>query len=646
MEKRKNHRVHVQRGAALVELLLALALTTVLLPALITGFVSASQGKVQQIERSQATMLVREAREALRIIRERGWEYISANGTYHPVVSGSDWILVPGAETINSQTRSIEIADAYRDESGSLVSQGGTIDPSTKAITITVAWSALFPYSVTSQLYISRFTNQVYTQSSQSDFSSGALVNSTITNTNGGEVTLGAGGGGDWCSPNLSIAAHDLPKSGVANAVTSIEGRVFAGTGDNASGVSFANVMISNDRPPVASIAGEFDGYKTNGVFGESNYAYLATDTNTKEIEIIDLTSYNPSTGKYSESGYFNAPGNGNGNSVYVSGNTGYMTAGNTLYTFDLSSKSGSRNALDADGVTLAGIGNKIMVVGTFAYVAVNSTSTQLQILDVSNTSNLVVVGQAQLTAQEGIDVFVNPTATRAYLATKTSFTQRELFILDISTKSGNHTPIGSYDTSGMNPKGITIVPGNKAIIVGIGGEEYQAINIVNEANPSYCGGLNIDSGVNGVSSILESDGDAYSYIITGDSSSELKIIEGGPGGQYAVSGTFTSSIFDATKSATFNRFDVQSTIPNQTNIRYQFAITDAVSGSCSNAAYTFIGPDKTDTTFFATSSALPLSSSGPYKNPAQCLRYKVYFDTLDRLQSPIFEDIVINYSP
>lgn len=633
-------------GAALVELLVALALTTLLLPALITGFVSARQGRVQQSERSQATMLVREAREAMRVIRERGWEYISVNGTYHPEVSGSSWILVPGSELVDSQTRSITIADTYRDATGAIVSQGGTVDPSIKTITITVSWQSFFPASVTSTLYLSRFTNQAFTQSTQVDFSTGIQTNTTITNTNGGEVTLGAGGGGNWCQPNLSIAARDLPKSGVANAITSIEGRVFAGTGENAAGVSFANVAIGNTHPPIATISGEFDGYKTNGVFGETNYAYLATDTNNKEIEIIDLTAYNSGTGKYSEAGYFNAPGNGNGNSIFVSGNIGYMAAGSTLYSFDLTSKSGSRGALDADGVSLAGTGNRVMVVGNYAYVAINSTSTQLQIIDVSNSSNLVVVGQAQLAAQEGVDIFVNQTATRAYLATKTSATNAEFFILDISTKTGNHTALSNFDANGMNPKGVTVVPGNKAIIVGSGGEEYQVINIENEHSPSRCGGLNIDTGVNGISSILETDGDAYSYIITGDTSSELKIIEGGPGGQYANSGTYESSIFDATQSSTFNRFDVHSTTPNQSTLRYQFSITDPINGNCSEASYMYVGPDKTVSTYFATSSAFPFSTTGVYKNPARCFRYKVYLDTQDRFVAPIVEDITINFSP
>ena len=112
-------------------------------------------------------------------------------------------------------------------------------------------------------------------------------------------------------------------------------------------------MTISNANPPVAAIARTFDGFKTNGVFGETNYAYLATDNNSKEIEIVNLT-----TNPYSEAGYFNAPGNDEGDSVFVAGNVGYMTDENKLYTFELSSKTGSRGQLGS--VNLAGDGKRL----------------------------------------------------------------------------------------------------------------------------------------------------------------------------------------------------------------------------------------------------------------------------------------------
>ncbi len=634
------------RGQLLVELLVALGISAILIPAITTGFVASRQGQAQQQQRLEATTLAREAGEAIRILKEASWANVSVNGTYHPQVSGSTWSLVPGAETINGFSRVIEITDVRRDANGAIVESGGVLDPSTKHITATVSWGTPIVSAVIQPFYLTRITNASWVQTTQADFDAGTKTGVITTNTSGGEVTLGAGGRADWCAPNLSIDALDLPKSGVANAITAIEGKVFAGTGENSSGVSFANVTIANTDPPTAVISGTFDGYKTNGVFGETNYAYLATDNNTKEIEIINLT-----TNPYSEAGYFNAPGNGDGNSIFVLGNVGYMTAADKLYTFDLSSKTGSRTQLGS--VTLAGTGAKVFVVGNYAYVALAGVAQELQIIDVANPSSLSVVGQADVNGQAAADVFVNASGTRAYLATGADPSKSEFFIIDTSTKIGSRPSVGQYNANGMNPKGVTVVPGNKAILVGTGGtQQYQVIDIVDETQPVQCtsdgrsGGLVVPTGVRGVASVLEADGDAYSYIITGDTSSELKIIEGGPGGRYAANGTFESSTLDATMSAAFNRFAANATLPPGTTIEYQVSGADAVSGSCTGAVFTYVGPDGTSATKFATGSATPLSSGPGYKNPARCFRYKVFLSTTDQSSAPIFTDITVNYSP
>lgn len=632
-------------GQALVELLVALAFASILLPGLITGLVASREGKAQNEQRLEATGLLREAQEALRVVRETSWSQVETNGTFHPQISDSSWQLTQGLENINGYTRSIVISDTERDSNGNIVPNGGTSDPSTKKAVISVSWNTPYPSLVTSTIYLTRFLNNtIFTQTTAADFNLGILSDTIVTNTNGGEVALGAGGGSDWCNPNLSITALDLPKSGVANAVTVIEGRAFAGTGENASGVSFANVTISNTNPPVAAITGTFDGYKTNGVFGEANYAYLATDNNFKEIVIIDLNQI--INGKYVETGYFNAPENKEAKSVYVTGDVGYAIVGNKLYTFDLSSKSGSRPQLGS--VTLAYEGKKVYVVGNYAYAATESTTSQLQIIQVSNGGRtLSVVGQADVGNQEGKDLFVNSSETRAYLATGLSATEKEFFILDISSKTGDRPILGSYEANGMSPKGITVVTGNKAILVGTGGEEYQTIDIANETTPVRCGGLNINSGVNGVSSVLEQDGDVYSYVITGDASSELKIIEGGPGGQFATTGTFTSSAFDAGSTVAYNRIIPNIVEPLGTNLELQVAVASVADGTCINASYYFVGPDGTSNTFFTTSSAIPLLNNGQgYVNPGQCFKYKAFFSTTDPSAAPILNDVTVNYSP
>lgn len=366
---------------------------------------------------------------------------------------------------------------------------------------------------------------------------------------------------------------------------------------------------------------------------------------------IVNLTS-NP----YLESGFFDAPGNGNGNSIFVQGNIGYMTSGNNFYTFGLSSKTGSRGQLGS--VTLAGTGVRIFVVGTYAYVVISGSSPQLQIIDVSNPNNLAgkIVGQATVNGQNGVDVFVNSVGTRAYLITSASASRREMFILDVTTKTGNNnTPIGSYDTSGMNPKGITVVPNNKAVIIGTEAEEYQVVNISNESVPVRCGGLNIDSGINGVSSVLEADGDAYSYIITGDPASELKVIAGGPGGGggYFSTGTYESKPFDSGYSTAFNRFVANISQPASTSVQMQVAVANQVSGSCLGANYTYVGPNGNTSAYFTSADnatiqgAIPFGSFSPnYINPGRCFRYKLFLSTTDATKTPIFNDITINYSP
>ena len=198
-----------------------------------------------------------------------------------------------------------------------------------------------------------------------------------------------------------------------------------------------------------------------------------------------------------------------------------------------------------------------------------------------------------------------------------------------------------------MSPEAVEVVPGNKAIVVGQGGEEYQVVNISNELSLVRCGGLQIDSGIFDSASFLEPDNDAYSYIVTGDASSEFKIIEGGPGEQLALTGTFESQTFDASSEAAFNRFAINVAKPSLTDITFQIAIAHAVSGSCSGVSYAFVGPDGTANTKFATGSAIPLSVDNiGFENPGRCMRYKAFLDTTDQDQSPVLYDINFNYSP
>ncbi len=630
----------MKKGQSLIEILIVIALMAALLPPLFMTLMASRDGKVQQDKRYQAAMFMKETQEAVRMSRENGWSSIATPGIYHSVLSGSTWGLQSGSQSINGFNRQIEIFNVNR-LNNEIVSSGGSLDPSTKRIVITVSWNDLLPTFLSSTMYLSRYLeNDTYEQTTKTEFDTGTFTNAITTEDSGGEVTLGAGGAGSWCSPSLAIASLDLPKSGVANAVTAIEGRAFTVTGDNASGVSFANITISNVNPPSALVNGTYDGYKTNDVFGDNNYAYLATDDNTKDILIIDIATL-----PHVERGYFNASGSTNAATIYIRNSVGYMTQGSILRTFDLSSKSGSRPQFDS--LTLSGTATEIAVAGKYAYITVRGSSTLLQIVNIENPSNIFTVETFYGSYSPAVDIVINDTQTRAYVALEQSNSYPEFLIFELLNEGGDYGRIlGTYNTGSMNPKSLAIVPGNKAIIVGHNGEEYQVINIANESNPTYCGGLEVNSGINGIASILEADGDAYSYIITRDMDSEFKIIEGGPGGNYSDSGVYESETFDLGYSIAFNRIIPTYTEPLNTTVQLQIAIVDAVSGSCSGSTYVFTGPDGTTNTFYTGTEPIFFNDDDiGYENPGRCIKYRVYLETTESNSTPIFEDVTINYS-
>ncbi len=667
----------IKKGQSILELMIVMALLAILLPVLLVGFTSSRSGKAQQQQRLQAAALLKEAEEAVRTVRESGWNNIPANGDYYAQPSGSSWSLIPvsapGAN-INGLNELITIGSAYRQD-GVLVSPstpGAIIDPSTKAVTIDISWLTPFSTSINSTLYLTRLDNIAKVYTTRDDFlpeNGGTVIKDTSGSpiTGDAEVTLGAGGGGgDWCNPSQSITTVNLSRQGIPTAISAIQGSIVTGTGGNASGPTFAKIIVSGNEPPQAEYDADFDNNKANGVFRDTDkYGYLTTTDHSEEVKIFDLTQYSdpPTNSKLLKVGFFNAPGQINGTSVAVLGNVGYMTTDNNkFYTFDLSTRIGSRPRLGTYDLSLAGNGKKIVVTSvgsdTYAFIAVDSATTQFQVVKVTDPSNPTIVRFFQAgNNQPGTDVSINSTGTRAYLVTSYASGNKDFFIINTSDLSlgGNLPKINDYDTGGMSPKGVAVVTGNKAIIVGTGGSlQYIVLRLENEASLTTCGtGLAITNGAFGISSVLQDDGYAYSYVVTGDANAELKIILGGGGGQYTSVGTYESPIFDPGDTTAFNRFTATINMPSQTDLKMQVAVADKVSGSCSGVTYTYVGPDKTNPTgsFYIPVSgtivgAIPYLTVATYKNPGQCFRYKLTFASSDSTQSPTFFDLTLNYSP
>ena len=637
-------------GSILVEVVVAVGLTAVLIPSIINGLITSYQGEPQQAQRLKALALAKESYETIRIVREAGWDAFAINGTYHLVRSGQSWELASGIENIDGFNRSVVIEDAYRDSEGNMA-ESGTMDPSVKKVTITVGWTTPLTSQVEFPIYMTRYLDNLsYLETTVADFSAGEHVGTTVVDTYGGEVLLGSGGRVDWCKPRLTIAPLDLPGQAYANDISAVEGMAFVATGGNASGNSLNKIGLTSDYPPVAINEGAYDYKKSYALFTTQDYVFATSDFPGMSVEIVNDQTL-------TKAGYFNPTGGGKGLSVYISNGIGYMTVSNKLFSFDASTITGG-NQPQLGYVGLVGTGVRLMVKDNYVYVAISGATEKLQVISSTNGGrNLKVVGSANLNSQSAKAVAINDTGTRAYVITGTSSSQKEVFVVDTSSKSENPSSpvnfpvVSNYDTNGMNPNDVVVVPGNKMIVVGSGGEQYQVVDIANELNPVKCGGLTNPNGASiiyGIDTVVEADYDSYSYILTNDMWGEFQMIEGGPGGAVSFNGTFTSQIFSAGRETAFNRYDADIDLPLNTQIRYQFAVANPVSGDCQTADYEFIGPDGSGSTYFTEDSgAVPLlTGGGGYQNPGSCLRYRVNISSTDLSQSPVFNGIYINYSP
>lgn len=671
------------RGQTLVELILVMGLAAIILPALLTGFVSSRNGKPQQQQRLQATTVLKESEAAVRNIRNNSWNSIAAiplDTPYHTEISGSQWSLVSGSfKNSDGITQDVRLNEVRRDQTGAIVPSGGTVDTSTKKVTIAISWSQPSNTSISSDLYITNRKNLTQTQTTTTQFNAGTKVStqvlasspSPIPTPGDGQVSLDQSvGNADWCVPaNSIVATLNLPKKGNSISAPAV-GSAHIATGDGGAGESFVNVGITYPTPPaspVASVVASYVGnYQTNSIYSDGTYAYLAINGTTQQVRILKIN-----TQPYTEVGTISVTGT-NVNGVYVSGNDAYVTSGNKLYKVDVTNKTGSHSpvaskAMTADLFESGLTAMQVAVANNHVFVTVQGSLAGLQVY---RTSDLKLMGLAKPSyKQVPRGLFVNSAGSRVYVAFSggTGFFSKGFFIVNTYEPESFwvpilafylHSVVGSYNTTSMDPRGMSIAPGNsnRALIGGIGGEEYQVINIANESNPTRCGGLNIDAGVTGLAGGLDQYANAYSFLLTAETTDQFKMIKGGAGGGgggYAASGTFVSAPIDAVTSAVFNRFVATVAKPVSTNIKMQVGVATPSGGSCVGDFYTYLGPDGTTSSYYlfnassnTISGSIPIANSpASYKNPERCFSYKTYFEN-SASATPTLYDFTVNYSP
>jgi len=185
------------KGQILAEILVALGIISIIIIAVYQLFAVTSQGKEFASRETQATALLQEQLEALKSIREQGWEKL-APGLYYPTINGAIWNPKPiqspeEAEQIGDYKRYLKIEKVYRDEAGN-IAQEGIEDKSTYQVNSYVSWQKPRERTISATTFLTRFRdNLTWVQTTKADFDAGVLQYTETTQVYDGEVQLQGG---------------------------------------------------------------------------------------------------------------------------------------------------------------------------------------------------------------------------------------------------------------------------------------------------------------------------------------------------------------------------------------------------------------------------------------------------------------------
>lgn len=611
------HRLRLgQRGASLVEVLLAIGLTAILLPALATALVTSRSSRAQSTQQLQANTVLHETNEAVRAVREKGWNGFAVNGTYYPTVSGSAWSLTAGTQTTNGLTRQVVISDAQRNTTTqAIVDGGGTVDPSTKKVVTTISWTMPFAASISSTAYYTRWQNNaVLTDTTQADFTANTLTNTVATNTAGGEVRL-ASTAPNWTTPSI-VGSYNI--SGSVSGLSVFVSGNYAYVG-YASSLAIFNIT----NPAAPTLVGTYAvGAAVNGVYVSGNYAYLATNGTLNQLVIVNVS--NPALPTLA-SGLLLLDLTA-AKSVTVSGGYAYVTKlNNTLGPEFFVVNVSNPAAPTVSGSYEAGVNlNAVEVSGNYAYVASANTSRELTVINITTKTAPAYAGAYNGPGTgAGTDVVLN--GTTAYLTTNSNTSAAEVYAISVATPTAP-TLVGSFEVGG-NATGIALSGTYAYVTTAVTAKQFITLNITTPASMSQVSALSTGSTLNAVVGSA-----SYAYVGSADTTKEFTIIGGGASG-YQTAGTMESATFDAGASAAYNYVTFSATQPASTSVRFQIAVNN------DNSTWNYVGPDGTAATYYTAASSLPYATIGRY------MRYKATFAGTSSA-TPILQDITVNYSP
>jgi Tfp pilus assembly protein PilV len=382
LTKKESSTISLKKGFVLVEVILASSLFIIFLTAFAGAFLYGQEATVQAGNKTEALMLAESGMEAVRNIRNEDFGNL-LGGKHGLLFSSGKWSFQDTQDTTGIYTRVIDISTSTKDRA---------------AATTTVTWQQS-SYKVGSISLFRTFSNWLDLRY----WYYPGLV-SQLTITDGGDKI-------QVVDNYAYVTGYATPHFYIVNVTSSTSPQI---TGTITLTGNLQNLYVSG------------------------NYAYVVTDDNSKELQIINISNKTSPT----LAATYNAAGSAAGMGIYIVGTKAYMTRQNSgqdeFLVLDVSTPS-SPTLLGS--MNVGATAYEPIISGNYAYIATDNNTQELQIVDISNSNSPTLTGSLNLSLKEqNRSSAITKYGNLIYLGQG-----KDLYILDVTNPT---SPVQKSDTS------------------------------------------------------------------------------------------------------------------------------------------------------------------------------------------------------
>ena len=141
------------RGFGVIEVLIGLTIISIVIAAAFSISTRSLQVRALSVDNVQASLLLQEGAEAVRLIRDSGWATTSALALgmpYSLAWNGVMWApAAPDGLIDGFFDRRFSLSSISRDSGHRIVTSGGTVDPDGRLVTLSVSWKPYYGATTT-----------------------------------------------------------------------------------------------------------------------------------------------------------------------------------------------------------------------------------------------------------------------------------------------------------------------------------------------------------------------------------------------------------------------------------------------------------------------------------------------------------------